>query len=43
MIMTYLNLLKYAEHHCNPDQDPMAVADHVFYIWYKVASDAQDQ
>ncbi len=39
MIMTYLNFLKYAEHHCNPDQDPTEVTNYVFYVWYKVASE----
>lgn len=39
MIMTYLNFLKYAEHHCNPDQDPTEVANYVFYVWYKVVSE----
>lgn len=47
LIMTYLNFLKYAEHHCNVNQDPIAVADHVFYAWYKVAcetnADEQEQ
>ena len=39
IIMTYLNFLKYAEHHCNPDQDPTEVANYVFYVWYKVVSE----
>lgn len=47
LVMTYLNFLKYAEHHCNADQDPLDVADHVFYVWYKVAcetnADEQEQ
>lgn len=37
LVMTYLNFLKYAEHHCNANQDPLDVTDHIFYVWYKVA------
>lgn len=35
MVMTYLNILKYAEHHCNKDQDPYKIADHVFTGYMK--------
>lgn len=39
MVMTYLNMLKYAEHHCNENQDPVTVTDHVFMCWYKAVSE----
>lgn len=37
MVMTYLNILKYAKHHClNSEEDPYDIADHVFINWLKV-------
>lgn len=43
MVMTYLNMLKYAEYHCNDSQDPMTIADHVFMCWYKAVSELNDE
>lgn len=37
MVMTYLNILKYAKHHyLNSEEDPYDIADHVFINWLKV-------
>lgn len=45
MVMTYLNILKYAKHHClNSEEDPYDIADHVFINWLKVTiSSSQEQ
>lgn len=43
MVMTYLNILKYAKHHCEDNQDFYKIADHVFTDWLKSMSDNQQK
>ena len=45
MVMAYLNILKYAKHHClNSEEDPYDIADHVFINWLTVTiSSSQEQ
>ena len=43
MVMNYLNILKYAKHHCAKNQDPYKIADHVFAIWMKTAINNQQE
>lgn len=35
MVMIYLNILKYAKHHCAKSEDPWEVADRVFTGYMK--------
>lgn len=30
MVMTYLNILKYAKYHCPDDEDPYEITDRIF-------------
>ena len=43
MVMTYLNILKYANHHCEKNQDPYKIADHVFTSWIKATINNQQE
>ena len=43
MVMTYLNILKYANHHCEENQDPYKIADHVFTSWIKATINNQQE
>ncbi len=39
----YLNILKYAEHHCNEGQNPYKIADHVFTGYMKAVTNNQQE
>ncbi|RVU73596.1 hypothetical protein [Lactobacillus xujianguonis] len=43
MVMTYLNILKYVNHHCEKNQDPYKIADHVFTNWIKATINNQQE
>lgn len=43
MVMTYLNILKYAEHHCSEGQEPYKIADHVFTGYMKAVTNNQQE
>lgn len=43
MVMTYLNILKYANYHCEENQDPYKITDHVFTSWIKATINNQQE